>query len=76
MFSYRINAEKRSPKSSADRDIQHAVCAAAAADIFVTHGDELLAIFGRVPIRGLRVMTIRQLLDELSLPRKVNDNGN
>ena len=62
-FMYRTSVEKKSPKSSAVRDLQHAVCAASAADIFVTHDGELSLMLHRVPIRGFQVMRLKQLLN-------------
>jgi hypothetical protein len=62
-FMYRTSVEKKSPKSSAVRDLQHAVCAASAADIFVTHDEELCLMLRRVPIRGFQVMRLNQLLN-------------
>jgi predicted nucleic acid-binding protein len=66
-FIYRIVAEEKAPKkSSASRDLQHAACAAAAADIFVTHDVELAFLLHRVPIKGFRVLGLHQLLEETS----------
>jgi hypothetical protein len=62
-FMYRTSVEKKSPKSSASRDLQHAVCAASAADIFVTHDGELSFMLRRVPIKGFQVLRLRQLLN-------------
>jgi hypothetical protein len=62
-FMYRTSAEKKSPKSSAARDLQHAVCAASSADIFVTHDEELSLMFHRVPMRRFQVMRLNQLLN-------------
>lgn len=62
-FMYRTSVEKKSPKSSAARDLQHAVCAASAADIFVTHDEELSLMLRRVPIRGFQAMRLNQLLN-------------
>ncbi len=47
------------------RDLQHSPCAAAAADLFVTHDRELADLIQRVPMRRFQVSTLRQLLDEL-----------
>jgi hypothetical protein len=47
------------------RDLQHVVCAAAAADVFVTHDRELSSLVSRVPLRGFRVLTVSELLDEI-----------
>jgi hypothetical protein len=62
-FIYRTAVEKKSPKPSDSRDIQHAVCAAAAADVFVTHDADLSLLLNRVPIKGLRVMRLHELLE-------------
>jgi hypothetical protein len=56
--------ERKAPKSSALRDLQHAVCAAAAADIFVTHDEELAFLLRRVPIKDFRVMRLRELSED------------
>lgn len=50
-FIYRTAVEKKSPKASDSRDLQHAVCAAAAADVFVTHDDKLSLLLHRVPFK-------------------------
>jgi len=63
-FIYRTAVARKAPKSSASRDLQHAVSAAAAADIFVTHDEELTLLLERVPIKSFRVMTLRQMLEE------------
>jgi hypothetical protein len=63
---YRISVEQKAPKSSDSRDIQHAVCAAAAADVFVTHDEELTFRLRRVSIKGLRVLRLRQLLEDMT----------
>ncbi len=62
-FIYRTAVEKKSPKGSDSRDLQHAVCAAAAADVFVTHDVDLSLLLHRVPIKGLRVLRLHQLLE-------------
>jgi len=62
-FIYRTAVEKKSPKGSDSRDLHHVVCAAAAADIFVTHDVDLAALIHRVPIKGLRVMSLHELLE-------------
>jgi hypothetical protein len=63
-FIYRTAVERKAPKSSALRDLQHAVCAAAAADIFVTHDEELAFLLRRVPIKDFRVMRLRELSED------------
>ena len=60
---YRTAVERKTPKGSASRDLQHAVCAAATADCFVTHDEELALLLDRVPIKGFRVMRLSVLLD-------------
>ncbi|HKM99876.1 MAG TPA: hypothetical protein VJX23_05125 [Candidatus Binataceae bacterium] len=62
-FMYRTSVEKKSPKSSAARDIQHAVSAASAADVFVTHDEELSFMLDRVPIRRFQVLRLHELLN-------------
>jgi hypothetical protein len=49
---YGIAVEGKVPKGSDSRDLQHALCTAAAADIFVTHDEELAFLLHRVPIKG------------------------
>jgi predicted nucleic acid-binding protein len=63
-FIYRTAVEKKSPKGSDSRDLHHVVCAAAAADVFVTHDDDLSFLLNRVSIRNLRVLRLQQLLKE------------
>jgi len=62
-FIYRTAVEKKSTKGSDSRDLQHAVCAAAAADFFVTHDDKLSRLQRRVPFNRFRVMRLHQLLE-------------
>ena len=64
-FIYRAAVERKSPKGSDSRDLHHAVCAAAAADIFVTH-DELAILLDRIPSKGFRVMTLHKLLEDMT----------
>jgi len=65
-FFYRTAAEGKAPKSSSSRDLQHAVCAAAAAaDVFVTHDEELASLLRRVPIKDFRVTTLDELLKDV-----------
>lgn len=63
-FMYGIMVDKISPRRSDSRDLQHAVCAAAAADIFVTHDEELAFLLNRVPIKRLQVLRLHQLLED------------
>lgn len=63
-FMYGIMVDKISPTRSDSRDLQHAVCAAAAADIFVTHDEDLAFLLNRVPIKGLQVLRLHELLEE------------
>ena len=69
-FMYRTSVEKETlPKSSFARDIQHAVSAASAADVFVTHDEELSFMLHRVPIKRFQVVRLHELLD------RTNDSG-
>lgn len=61
---YRTAVEGKIPRGSASRDLQHALCAAAAADVFVTHDNELAFLLRRVPIKGFRVLRLHELLDD------------
>jgi len=61
-FMYRTTVEKKSPKSSTSRDIHHVVCAAASADVFITHDSELSYLLNRIP-KGIRAVRLRQLLE-------------
>lgn len=63
---YGFAVERKAPKGSDSRDLQHALCAAAAADIFVTHDQGLTVLLNRIPPKGFRVLRLRQLLDEMS----------
>jgi hypothetical protein len=63
---YRRVVEQKKPKIGAARDLQHVPSAASAADVFVTHDEELRLLLGRVPIRGFRVATLEELLAEIS----------
>jgi len=60
-FVYRTAVDRKAPRSSARRDLQHVTCAAAAADIFVTQDDELNLLISRVPLSRIRVMNLLQL---------------
>jgi len=62
-FMYRTSVEKKSPKSSFARDIQHVVSAASAADVFVTHDEELSFMLHRVPIKRFHVLRLHELLN-------------
>jgi hypothetical protein len=62
-FMYRTSVERKSAKSSAARDIQHAVSAASAADVFVTHDEELSFMLHRVPIKRFQVLRLHELLN-------------
>jgi hypothetical protein len=64
-FIYRTAVERKAPKGSDLRDLQHAPAAAAAADIFVTHDEEFAFMLGRVPIKGFRVMGLHELLEAI-----------
>ena len=60
---YRNTAERKAPRGSDSRDLQHATCAAASADVFVTHDQELTLLLKRVPLANFRVATLHELLD-------------
>jgi hypothetical protein len=62
---YRIAVDGKVARGSAARDLQHALCAAAAADVFVTHDEELAFLLNRVPIKGFRVMRLCELFEEI-----------
>jgi hypothetical protein len=64
-FIYRTAVEGKKPKSSASRDLQHAPSAAGAAEIFVTHDRQLASLFGRVPMRNFKVLSLHQLIQRL-----------
>ncbi len=66
-FMYGIAAEGIAPRRSDSRDLHHAVCSAAAADIFVTHDKDLAFLLRRVPIKGFRVMMLYELLEHTRL---------
>jgi hypothetical protein len=61
---YRTAVEGKTPRGSASRDLQHALCAAAA-DVFVTHDEELAFLLRRVPIKDFRVLRLHELLQEI-----------
>ena len=63
-YIYGIVVERITPKRSDLRDFQHAPSAAAAADILVTHDKDFAFLLGRVPIKGFRVMRLRELLED------------
>jgi hypothetical protein len=65
-FMFRVAVEGKAPKRGASRNLQHLVAAAAAADTFVTHDDELAFIVRRVPMNGFQVTTLRELLDQVA----------
>jgi hypothetical protein len=64
-YMYGIAVEGVTPERSDSSDMQHVVCAAAAADIFVTHDIQLIDFLRRVPIKGFRVMRWRELVSEI-----------
>jgi hypothetical protein len=64
-YIYGVGVERCIPEKSDSRDLQHVVCAAAAADVLVTHDDELSRLLKRVPVRGLQVMRLRELLEHI-----------
>jgi hypothetical protein len=62
---YGVAVDGTRVKSSDGQDLQHTVCAAAAAaDVFVTHDKHLAFLLNRVPIRGFRVKCLSELLEE------------
>jgi hypothetical protein len=64
-FIYRTAVEKRAVRGSDSRDLHHAVCAAASADIFVTHDADLTILLNRIPGKCFRVLRLHELLDEI-----------
>jgi hypothetical protein len=62
---YRIAVDRKAARGSTARDLQHALCAAASADVFVTHDEELAFLLHRVPINDFRVMNLRELFSSL-----------
>jgi len=65
-FMYRVAVEGKAPKRGASRDLQHIVPAAAAADTFVTHDEELAFLVRRVPMNAFEVTTLHELLDQVA----------
>jgi hypothetical protein len=59
------NVEKWKVKPSDTVDLQHPIPAAVAADVFVTHDRRLAELARRVPLRGLRVSNLKQLLEDV-----------
>jgi hypothetical protein len=74
---YRAVFENRKLKRplGASRDLQHLACAAAAGNVFVTHDQDLTILARRVPIRSFRVITLRELLDELRVGDPAQPQG-
>jgi hypothetical protein len=64
-YIWATNVENWKAKPSDSGDLQHAIPAAAAAEIFVTHDSGLADVLRRVPLRGLGVTTLKQLLNDL-----------
>jgi hypothetical protein len=62
-YIYGIVVERITPKRSDLRDFQHAQ-SGAAVDILVTHDKDFAFLLGRVPIKGFRVMRLRELLED------------
>jgi hypothetical protein len=63
IWASNIESWKVSPSDSGD--LQHVIPAAAAADVLVTHDSGLAELARRVPLAGLPVMTVKELLDSL-----------
>ena len=69
-FVYAAGFEGRREKPSDSRDVLHATCAAAAADVFVTHDGPLREhLLPRVRLRGFRMLRLPELLDEVARAR-------
>lgn len=64
-YIWASNVESWKAKPSDSGDLQHVIPAAAAADAFVTHDLGLAELARRVPLRGLRVTTLKQLLEDV-----------
>jgi hypothetical protein len=64
-YTWANNVEKWKVKKSDKVDLQHPIPAAAAADVFVTHDRRLAELARRVPLRGLRVRNLKQLLEDV-----------
>ncbi len=64
-YIWACNVESWRAKQSDSGDLQHVIPAAAAADAFVTHDSGLAELARRVPLRGLRVTTLKQLLEDV-----------
>jgi hypothetical protein len=64
-FSY-ASIYERKPERGDSRDILHATLAAAAADVFVTHDEDLREfLLPRVGVPGFRAVTLPELLDSI-----------
>jgi hypothetical protein len=64
-YIWASNVETWKVKASDSGDLQHVITAAAAADAFVTHDSHLADLARRVPLRGLRITTLKQLLEDV-----------
>jgi hypothetical protein len=64
-YIWASNVETWKVKPSDSGDLQHVIPAAAGADAFVTHDSGLAELARRVPLRGLRVTTFKQLLEDV-----------
>jgi|GEM_PF-3062210 len=64
-YIWAINVEGWKADRSDTGDLQHVIPAAAAADVFVTHDRRLAELARRVPLRGLRVRNLKQLLEDV-----------
>ena len=64
-YIWASNVHNRRPRPSDSGDLQHPIPAAATADVFVTHDFNLAEMARRVPLKGLRVTTLKQLLEDV-----------
>jgi len=64
-YIWAINVEGWKADRSDTGDLQHVIPAAAAADVFVTHDRRLAELARRVPLRGLGVRNLKQLLEDV-----------
>ncbi len=65
-FIYGQLFEKKAPKNSDSRDLQHAVLASAA-DVFVINDSKFRRIVGRIPINDFKVIDLRSFLNQYVL---------
>lgn len=68
-YIWAVNVENWEIKPSDGLDFQHAIAAAGSGvDFFVTHDADLATLVERVPIKGLKTVGLRDLLDEITKP--------